>query len=497
MGPTHRIRRTTIAGLLVLVTALLGACTVDGPGPGPGIGTGEGPVGLVRAGSCEALRELSARVAVEDRGGAAIASAEGAPTTSAAAGRVVAGTNVQEAGVDESDLVATDGRRIVAVSDGVLRVVDLDGTPAVDGRLDLRAAGATELLLDGDRALVVGENGEVTLTLVDLAADGGPRVLRQRSVEGSLVAVRRHDGTTRVVVRSYPTPAAPMPLAEGAPLGECRDVLVPEGATAALDMAPAGRTTVLSPDPELEDLRPVTVEAPADAVYASPTSLYVAGATWDATGPRTAVHRFDLSGDGPARYTGSGSVEGTLLDRYSLSEERGDLRVVTTVQPSAAFMPAGPDGADANIDQVVPVTRGRLTVLRPGADGTLDEVGRLDGLGPNEAVQAVRFMGERAYVVTFRRTDPLFALDLADPTAPRVLGELKIPGFSEYLHPVGDGRLLGVGSDADPATGAVTGAKISLFDVSDPAAPRELDALVVPGARSEVADEPRAFTWDP
>ena len=515
--------RTLLVGVALCATALLGACTVDLPAPGGSAGTT--PIGLVRAGSCGELRSRvavtgrSGTWALEDRTEDGVASAGAlnrapvtgaAPSTATAAGEVVAGTNVQEVGVDESDLVATDGRRIVAVTDGLLRVVELDGTPAVDGRLDLTAAGATEVLLDGDRALVVGENGEVTLTLVDLVADGGPRVLRQRSVEGTLAAVRRHDGTTRVVVRSWPTPEVPMPLAEGRPLGRCADVLVPAGTPAdtagagtgpgvAPDVAPLGRTTVLTPDAGLEDLRPVTVAAPADAVYASPTTLFVAGTTWDSASVRTAVHRFDLTGDGPARYTGSGSAEGSLLDRYSLSEDRGDLRVVTTVQPTGPTpMAGGDDPRDGpTVTEAVPVSRGRLTVLRPGGDGTLVEVGRLDGLGPNESVQAVRFMGGRAYVVTFRRTDPLFALDLSDPTAPRVLGELKVPGFSEYLHPVGDGLLMGVGSDADPATGVVTGAKVSLFDVRDPASPRELDTLVVPDARSEVADEARAFTWDP
>jgi hypothetical protein len=118
-------------------------------------------------------------------------------------------------------------------------------------------------------------------------------------------------------------------------------------------------------------------------------------------------------------------------------------------------------------------------------------------MGIGEQVQSVRFMDDLAYVVTFRQVDPLYALDLSDPRAPRVLGELKIPGFSEYLHPVGEGLLLGVGRQVDPGTGLDEGLKISLFDVSDPLAMAEVDQIVTADAWSTVTQDHKAFTWDP
>ena len=148
------------------------------------------------------------------------------------------------------------------------------------------------------------------------------------------------------------------------------------------------------------------------------------------------------------------------------------------------------------LPEPVPATEGRLTVLRPGPDGVLTEIGHVDDLGVGERVQSVRFTDDTAYVVTFRQVDPLFAIDVSDPTAPRVLGELKIPGFSEYLHPLGDGLLLGVGVDADDR-GVTTGAKVSLFDVSDPARPVETSVLSYPDASSRLRGDPLAFTWDP
>jgi hypothetical protein len=115
-------------------------------------------------------------------------------------------------------------------------------------------------------------------------------------------------------------------------------------------------------------------------------------------------------------------------------------------------------------------------------------------MGNGEAVQSVRFVGDVGYVVTFRQIDPFYTLDLRDPENPRVVGELKIPGFSSYLHPIGEGRVLGVGSDAD-LDGRVTGSKVSIFDVSDPANPLEVSVWQAPGAWNDIGWEHRSFLW--
>src|SRR5690606_23792016 len=132
-----------------------------------------------------------------------------------------------------------------------------------------------------------------------------------------------------------------------------------------------------------------------------------------------------------------------------------------------------------------------VTTLRL-EDDALVEVGRVDGLGPTETIHAVRFIGDVGYVVTFRQTDPLYTVDLRDPSAPAVVGELKIPCFSAYLLPVGEGRLIGVGQHADDE-GVTEGAQVSLFDVSDPADPRRTDTVTVPRSESPVQWDHRAF----
>jgi hypothetical protein len=127
---------------------------------------------------------------------------------------------------------------------------------------------------------------------------------------------------------------------------------------------------------------------------------------------------------------------------------------------------------------------------------TLVPVGEVGGLGQGERLYSVRLMGDVGFAVTFRQVDPFYVLDLSDPTDPRVVGELKIPGFSTYLHPLGDvaetGLVLGVGQDATEQ-GAVQGLKLSVFDVSDPSAPTEVAKWVLPSANSGAEYDHRAF----
>ncbi len=193
----------------------------------------------------------------------------------------------------------------------------------------------------------------------------------------------------------------------------------------------------------------------------------------------TAVHQFDLSGGGPALYRASGKFEGALLNQYSMSEHGGVLRAATT---SSA---AGTNASPGSESQVVALKE---------KDGRLEVIGRVNGLGTSESIKAVRFVDDVAYVVTFRQTDPLFTVDLRDPTNPRVAGKLDLLGYSAYLHPVGDGYLLGVGQDAT-ATGRTQGTALQLFDVRNPAAPKLVQKLVVPNATSLVENDPHAFLW--
>jgi uncharacterized secreted protein with C-terminal beta-propeller domain len=235
---------------------------------------------------------------------------------------------------------------------------------------------------------------------------------------------------------------------------------------------------------DLGDPRPVTIAADGQTVYGNGRSLYVTGTGDAAKSEGTHVHKFDVSGGARPRYTASGSVPGRLLNQYSMSEHDGRLRIATTTSPAPTVRPDGPAAART-------AARSQSAVRVLAADGrTLREVGRVDGLGKGERIYSVRFIGTTAYVVTFRQVDPLYVVDLKDPARPRVTGELKITGYSAYLHPVAGGRLLGVGQEAS-TDGVTRGTQVSLFDVNGP--PRRVGAYHLPGSSAAAEFEPHAF----
>ena len=245
------------------------------------------------------------------------------------------------------------------------------------------------------------------------------------------------------------------------------------------------------PNANIEADGAAAVVGAGGAVYASSRNLYVTTPVWQNTispgrvnvtinrVPRseTVIHAFDMTPADGAAYLASGRIPGVLLNQYSMSERNGYLRVATTVN-DAGF------GA---------TSESQLRILR--RDGaSLNLVSSLGGLGRNERIYAVRFVDDLGYVVTFRQTDPLYVLDLRDPLAPRLAGQLSIPGYSAYLYPIGDGQLLGLGQDAT-TEGRIQGTQISLFDVRDPYNPARVTNLAFPGGRSEGEADPHAFLW--
>jgi uncharacterized secreted protein with C-terminal beta-propeller domain len=241
----------------------------------------------------------------------------------------------------------------------------------------------------------------------------------------------------------------------------------------------------------------VGVIAGGQQIYATDTSTYVSTTDWsrDGSAAMTSVHKFVTEPSGETAYKGSGEVPGTLLNQYAMSEYKGVLRVASTVSERRGWV---------NSQQT---TEGLVTTLQE-QDGALRQLGQVGGLGrqDNESIRAVRFIEERGYVVTFRQTDPLYVLDLRNAAAPKVVGELKIPGYSGYLHPIGENLLLGVGQSgldsgnnpSPPIRGGQTGVQFSLFDISDPALPRRIDTHTYGGGAAAAEFDPKAFLyWKP
>jgi hypothetical protein len=481
------------------------------------------------------------------------AAADGTAGSSAAAPGY-SGTNDYTAGVDEPDLVKTDGRRIVTVSGSTLEVIDA-ATRQVTGTLDLSAAGVRygqlNLLLSGDHVLVIsasaGEAGPASttvpaygpkFTLVDLA--GQPRVLASYTISGSLVDARLTGPIVRVVTDSAPNivfPDLPSGTSDAERTATYRvaagqaglDAWLPRyqstSASGSLSgsvpctsvsrpakFSGANLLTVLTFDVSAEAFGtgdPISIAADGNTVYGTTSSLYVASGAmvkpWGAGGTNvresgsdqsTQIYRFDVSQPGPPRYVASGSVPGYLLNQYALSEWNGYLRVATTTGTSWAIAdgapsePSGTSGASA-----VPASSSAVYELTTSAP-VMRIAGSVAGLGSMERIYAVRFMGPVGYVVTFRQTDPLYTLDLSDPARPQVVGALALTGYSAYLHPVSTTRLIGVGQNAD-SVGHVLGAQVSLFDVADLAKPSRLATYALASSVSAAGMDPHAFLYWP
>ena len=457
-------------------------------------------------------------------------------------------SNVQVAGVDEPDTVKNDGERILTILNGTLYYVEVDGgTGRLAGSLPLEDGWNHRFFMAGDTALVFSQgdgyavplmedaarimpnwNGPVTLVQeVDISDPANMRVERTLRIEGGYLSARAIDGTVRLVVSAYPSdlpfvyPSGPaaedlalevnqqvirestledwLPsytLLAGDEVME-RGLLVDCGQThRPAEFAGFDSLAVITFDLEgsLEPSASVAVIADGETVYASTERLYVATNVWvppELIGDArlnsmeevysTAIHAFDISGDGPARYLASGAVDGHLLNQFSMDEFEGHLRVATT------------DGSPWSGTQT---SESAVSVLAVDGD-SLVEVGRVGDLGKGESIYSVRFVGPVGYVVTFRQTDPLYVLDLRDPASPDVSSELKITGYSAYLHPLDEGRLLGVGREATEE-GQVTGAKVTLFDVSDPENPLVVDSWELADGYTDVEYDHLAFLyWAP
>lgn len=214
----------------------------------------------------------------------------------------------------------------------------------------------------------------------------------------------------------------------------------------------------------------VCLNAEVDGLYVSATSLYLGSSTGSWTDRQTGLHKFSLEG-GQIDYRGTGRVRGTLNwnePSFSMDEHEGYLRVVTSLQREHYLNVLR---AQENSDELE-VVASLPNEQEPAPIGK-----------PNEDIYAVRFFDERAYIVTFERIDPLYVLDLSDNENPRIAGELEIPGFSTYLHPLGDDYLVSIGQGAS-LSGSIDGIKVELFDVRDIAKPLSLDRQLVGGEGS-------------
>ena len=282
-----------------------------------------------------------------------------------------------------------------------------------------------------------------------------------------------------------------MQIQEG-PLYNCTDIFLPS------QLAQTGVLNITHLDlGEKSSITSTGLLANGWQVYASTKSLYIAMTSgwwwwgWGTQDLTTHIHKFDLdtSDDRPA-YTASGKVDGWLLNQFSMSEHNGYFRVATTDNQW--------DWDEAT--QTGENTGGNHVTILEEKQGELKETGSIRDLAPGEQIYSTRFMGDKRYVMTFEQVDPLFTFDLSDPHNPKLEGELKINGFSSYIHPLGQNHLLTIGQDGD-ADGRITGVHLQIFDVTDMKNPtRTAQHKISTGSWSSWSEamwDHHAFTYHP
>ena len=448
------------------------------------------------------------------------------------------GTNVQEAGVDEPDVVKTNGDLLVRIQDATLTTYDVTGAETEElAQISLDDFRHGEILLSGDTVVALGSDDRrsnrydsrygygphptaTRVVSVDIGDPGTPEITESVDLDTGLVSARQHGSSIRLVTQAglpeldfvQPTgrrgvktarranervvletriedwiPSYSVDAGEPAQLADCADMATPKRELGLDTMNVIGFE---ADDPA--DVHAIGLAGSASLAYESPDHLYLAASPWATWGRcfdicpltfspaledsgTTLVFDFEISGT-EATYVGSGEVEGTVADRWAMDEYDGVLRLAL-----------GPTQATGNFNSVV-------TLERRGDE--LVEIGRVDKLGVNENIESVRWFDAMAIVVTFRQVDPLYTIDLSDPDDPSLIGELKIPGFSEYLHPLGSKRLVGVGQG--PTGEGGWGAQLGLFDVTDLTQPKRIDTLSYQRNSQALAGlDPRQFTWLP
>lgn len=398
-------------------------------------------------------------------------------------------TNVQTEGVDEGDVVKTDGRYLYIIREGrEVQIVSIQAgkmaevaviRPTLEQSensiLDMYLTGDTLQIIcqrydadmqeDGEDAYYMNYRGITSVCTYDLTDRANPVHVGTTEQEGTYYTSRKSGEYLYLFTSVYPQESlirqyadqgkeyGLIPLVNGETMA-ASDIYIPKeddrGGTEYMLITSVNEN---KPD-QIADQKAILESA--SRFYVSTENIYLERENWEAGSTQTAIARFSFS-QGKIKGESAGVVNGAVTDDFATNEYDGFLRVLTTQWNDS--------GSQTN----------NVYVL----DQNMEIVGKIDNLAEDESIYSARFMGNTGYFVTYRQVDPLFSVDFSDPTHPKILGELKVSGFSEYLHFYGENRLLGIGWETDPETGATKGLKLSMFDVSDPADVKEVDKLVI------------------
>jgi inhibitor of cysteine peptidase len=432
-------------------------------------------------------------------------------TSSKASGQEVSSTNVQVQGIDEADIVKTDGEYIYQVVDGRVNIISAKSAEKMEHVASIQfqqTFSPSQLFLDKGQLLIIGYSysyetntaekkvaadslyapmNEMTRALVyDVKDPTKPILEREISLEGYLSSARKIGSKVYLIANHFPQ----YWLLEDGDEVDLRprysDSVNKEEATSVsydeIQYIPGSKeanyTTIAAFDlaEPSQEAKITTYLGSGGQLYMSKENLYLALTNWrsadereEAFTPRTMIYKFGIN-QLEVTFQGSTEVVGTVLNQFSMDEHNGYFRIATTEGDSW--------------DESKP-SKNHLIVF----DKNLKQVGALSDLAKGERIYSARFMGDRIYIVTFKETDPLFVIDASEPSNPTILGELKIPGFSNYLHPYDENHIIGFGYDTklvtmegDKEPRVLTeGVKLSLFDITDVSNPKEKFTEIIGG----------------
>ncbi|MBD3362892.1 copper amine oxidase [Candidatus Dojkabacteria bacterium] len=435
-------------------------------------------------------------------------------------------TNIQELGVDEADIVKNDGSHIFMIKDQTVRIIKayppeyLSQSSII--RINNDSFRPKEMYLDGNILTIIGSSYPVydeplSLTETDMyypsyqtnstevyvynvSNRSYPRQVRSVIIEGDYTNSRKIGDYVYLVTNKwnyYPEPVA----LENTDLPKLSDSTHPEENYIARcgdiyyfpNFQEASYMTVSSINTRNvhESIDRETVLGSSHEIYASKQNMYLTRTTWNEILVRdswydsqyTEIYKFGLDGN-DVNFKTRGTAEGRILNQFAMSEHAGFFRVAT--QKGNSW---GLSNSQSNIYVY---------------DENLNLVGSVEGIAPGENMHSARFMGNRGYLVTFLNIDPFFVVDLSDPYNPKILGELKIPGYSDYLHPYDENHIIGFGKDAIPNNDTYgpdawyQGVKISMFDVSNINSPREIFSEIIGdrGSETPVIYDHKALLFD-
>ena len=427
-------------------------------------------------------------------------------------------TNIQVEGVDEADVIKTNGEYIYAINTQSLYIIKANnGKPELMSKIDLESKDGEfyiEMYLKGDKIIAIRNNvyylqpygvyrteSTTTVDIFDVSNPEKPTKIESLSQSGNYQHSRMIDEFLYLVTEYKPAidemkKDAPKTFVPIFYKGEKESIAEPKDITIMPDNEYVNYTILSGIDTSktLDFVSKKSILGDTYELYASNNTIYLTSIKYEEK--ETNKGKYDVIefketsiinsvsvNDGEVSINASATVPGRILNQFSLDEYKDVLRVVTTINNQMFFNynEYSPQGV---VDDFMMDLAEETNSSEHSAVITLDKdlktIGSISDIAPNEIVYSCRFMGDMAYFVTFKQVDPLFSVDLSDPSNPVIVGSLKIPGFSNYLHPYDDGLLFGLGMNADDK-GNTDYLKLSMFDNSDPTNVTEKHKLVLNG----------------